>query len=436
MKIIHSFWSKPAFHGVQNYENSRKFGGWLSYKYFLLSTCFSCLTLRKYHKKITLYTDTRGSDIFINQLNLPYDDVCLLLDELEHQDHRLWVLGKLKVINLQSEPFLHVDNDVFIWNALSEDFLRSSLIAQSRHLLPAPYKRNLSEVFANFSHIPRCLNNVPAADSLIANIGIIGGTDIDFFQEYCSTAYRFLENNSENLAKINIGGFNQILDEYLFTCLAQEKTQKINFLIDNVNYNNPNVETYEHVLRFHLVPIIDKYIHVVGLAKQSNYACEQLELRLKYEFPGEYKKIVKVIDTLHPDLTMNEETVVIEHRQKQLYKSIHKLYTCSIDELEETKIQLVNKLQIIEPKDKNSIDVKYMAQVVEPITGKESYKELSGANNILLYFDSPISVKELIEAINESEEPIDKTELKQLKSDIMSVVLEKIIISGQLKYVE
>src|SRR5437867_638827 len=113
MKIIQSFWSKPAFHNFQNYDNSRKFGGWLDYKSFLTSIAFSCLTLKKYNGSITLYTDDAGYDIFINQLKLPYDDVHLTLNELAEEDHRLWILGKLKAINAQSEPFLHVDNDIF-----------------------------------------------------------------------------------------------------------------------------------------------------------------------------------------------------------------------------------------------------------------------------------------------------------------------------------
>ena len=120
MNIIQSYWSKPAFHKNQDFSNNRKFGGWLSYKYFLYSLCFSCLTIKRHHKTLDLYTDDDGYDLFINKLKLPYDNVLVILNELNGEDHRLWVLGKLKAILLQDHPFIHVDNDVFLWDSLPD----------------------------------------------------------------------------------------------------------------------------------------------------------------------------------------------------------------------------------------------------------------------------------------------------------------------------
>ncbi|HEY6900432.1 MAG TPA: DUF6734 family protein, partial [Puia sp.] len=136
MKILHSFWSKPAFHEQQEYENSRKFGGWLNYKYFLLSSCYSCLTARRHHKAIDLYTDSKGYDLFIDMLNLPYNDVSTSLDELTDKDHQLWVLGKLRAIEQQRSPFIHIDNDVFLWDRLPLRSDSSFLIAQGPVPMP------------------------------------------------------------------------------------------------------------------------------------------------------------------------------------------------------------------------------------------------------------------------------------------------------------
>ncbi len=434
MKIIHSFWSKPSFHNQQNFENARKFGGWLSYKYFLLSTCFSCLTLKRYHQEVDLYTDTKGFNIFINQLALPYDHVSLVLDDLEHEDHRLWVLGKLKVIKLQDEPFIHVDNDVFVWKPLFGSHSENRLIAQSEHLLPSTYKRNLEGVFEHLDYIPPCLQEKPTTDTMITNIGIIGGSDIDFFQEYCDTAYGFLEKNLKDIEKINVGGFNQIMDEYLFTCLAKAKKQEIQYFIDNVDRRNPRKDPYEHVLRFHLTPLIDKYIHVVGIAKQNQYACEQLELRLQYEFPDHYEKIVDVLKDNYPDLIKDNLSNMAKQREKKLLAAINKLYTDDLTKIENTKIQLAQNIKIVEMQGASGGESKYVKQVQDPVTGKETHYELIGSDNMLAYFASPISIKELLEEARQ-EHGMDAQEHNKLKFKLLDVVLEKIIVNRTLEFV-
>lgn len=433
MKIVHSFWSKPSFHGNQNYENSRKFGGWLSYKYFLLSTCFSCLTLRKHHGQVDFYSDSKGEEVFIKQLDLPYSNVSTVLNELEGEDHRLWVLGKLKVIKLQTKPFIHVDNDVFIWESLPINMLSNSLLAQSKHLLPSAYKSNLKGVFDNFNHIPKCLAKVPTNSTTIANIGIIGGTNIDFFQEYCETAYKFLNENLENLPKINIGGFNQIMDEYLFTCLANELEHDVRFFINNTQCDNPNIDPYQHVLRFHLVPLIDKYIHVVGTAKQNAYACEQLELRLKYQFPEYYKRISEAIRNFYPDLMAIDSYESIRNRERQVYKAISVISTHNIEEISKMKFQLIDDLVLLESKDEHGIS--YSARTMNLITGEESYEKLHGSDTILAYFNSPVSINELLEIFENDYGLVEQNEFQQLKENVISTVLEKFVISNQLKLV-
>src|ERR1041384_5351568 len=66
MKIIQSFWSKPSFHSMQNYTNARRFGGWLNFRYFMISTALSCLTIRKHQGNIDLVTDDNGKGLFID----------------------------------------------------------------------------------------------------------------------------------------------------------------------------------------------------------------------------------------------------------------------------------------------------------------------------------------------------------------------------------
>lgn len=123
LKIVHSFWSKPAFDDHQDYYNSRQTAGWLNLRYFLLSSCLSCLTAIRHHKRIELHTDQKGYDYLIDLLQLPYNDVYLSLNDLNHLDHRLWVQAKFKAFKLQKEPFIHIDNDVYLWKELFQTVL-------------------------------------------------------------------------------------------------------------------------------------------------------------------------------------------------------------------------------------------------------------------------------------------------------------------------
>src|SRR5690606_16040331 len=151
MKIIQSFWSKPSFHDKQDYTNARKFGGWLNFRYFLISTSFSCLTLRKHHKQIELYTDAVGHEIFINTLKLPYDDISLALNQLDNEDHKLWILGKVMAIRMQTRPFIHVDNDAYLWKQLPVSSDPHYLIAESVAPMSADYRSSMNRVSANSS---------------------------------------------------------------------------------------------------------------------------------------------------------------------------------------------------------------------------------------------------------------------------------------------
>tara|TARA_R110002049_G_scaffold65035_1_gene170966 strand:+ start:99402 stop:100688 length:1287 start_codon:yes stop_codon:yes gene_type:complete len=427
MDIIQSFWSKPAFHENQNFKNNRKFGGWLEYKYFLMSNCLSFLTLNKYHSKVKLYTDSKGYDIFINQLGLPYHDVSLVLDELKNEDHRLWVLGKLKTIALQEKPFIHVDNDIYIWDALPVKNETDYLIAQSKHPVPKTYQDSLLEVNKHFVNVPKQLKKNVFEYENIVNIGLLGGNDISFFQNYCTKAYSFLEVNKSNLEKINIGSFNQILDEFFISCLLNER-KNVCYYIDS----SKESVAYDSVLRFHLVPIIDKYIHLVGFAKQNKFACQQLELRLKYEFPDAHKKVISVLQSSGLAENMDAYDSLKENRT---YKAIKKLYTSELGDIKNTKIQLYDNFKLKIKKNESELNEdSYILIEKNPFSKKEIQTNLKNRDKLLFYFEEPTSINEVIENIGNDMEGLSFKEQMDIEENILDIIFEKIILLGILEF--
>ena len=111
MKIIQSFWTGNKNSLTDSY-------GWLLPIFNYLSWIISCNQLRRYYDDVTLVTDSQGYDVLINKLHLPYTDVIVSLDCLNHYNPNLWALAKIKAYQSIKEPFIHVDGDVFIWTKI------------------------------------------------------------------------------------------------------------------------------------------------------------------------------------------------------------------------------------------------------------------------------------------------------------------------------
>ena len=339
MKIIQSFWSKPAFHSVQNYSNARKFGGWLNFRYFLISAAYSCLTIRKHNKKVYLYTDTQGEELMSDLLRLPFEDISLSLNDLDNEDHRLWIRGKMHVIEQQKEPFIHVDNDIYTWEPFPSP---PGFIVQSRFPIWGEYKLSLNEIFANFEYIPECLQERPSEKTTVANVGLIGGHDIDFFQKFCDTSRNLLERNRKFLPLIDVGGFNQMMEEYLFTSMLRYEKKDVFYLMESFNTRFPPSH-----LNFSLVPVVYKYIHLIGRHKQSAFACEQLELRLKYEFPEHYDRVLEVVR----ELNIVDETKTDDVRRTRILRALQVFYDHDLDAIRKMKVCIRPGTEVIQLND-------------------------------------------------------------------------------------
>lgn len=421
MKIIQSLWTKPALNN-QEYENSRMYGGWINYKYFIMSTCLSCLTARRYYKQVELYTDNYGYNLFIDQLDLPYSYANQMLNELDSENSRLWVLGKLKTIEIQQEPFIHMDNDIYLWQKLHSSSKSKFLLAQNLLTVPLPYLRSLKEIHDNFQFIPNCLKITPTSNDTLANIGILGGNNNEFFKEYCNTAFQLLSKNKDKLNLINLGIFNQILDEYLFICLAREKGLTVKYQIEDKFEQDP----MQAVLRFNLVPFLDKYIHLVGIAKKNKLACEQLELRLKYEFPKVHEKALAFIRDTNPEMVYEPKGERIKNNN--ILNIFNIIYNRSLEEILEMPLKLQKEFEII-IKNESGNNSKFFLQ--KNSNDKVLFlRELTGASELLMYFTSPTSINNLIEGLDR--ESID---YEYLKFKLIDLVTESIVTENILEFV-
>ena len=296
MKIVQSYWSRPA--NGQAVEGGRRTGGWASQRYQCLGMALSCLLLRRFYDQVELVTDELGKALLIDALGLPYTSVRVCLNALDHYPHSLWALPKLYAYGLQQEPFIHVDSDFFAWAPFGAAIEQAPLIAQSPEQDGnGVYARSLAKLARTLPRLSPLVTECHALPDgpLAVNAGILGGNDLAFIQEYVRSAFALVDDNLDALRQDEQAGrHNIILEQYLFHQLALVQGKPIAYAIPKLGHD------FIELLKLDQVPNIVSYVHLIGGAKAFSINCEQIEHRLRYEFPQEYRRLCRSIGQLGP----------------------------------------------------------------------------------------------------------------------------------------
>jgi hypothetical protein len=415
MKIIQSFWSKPFFKENDDL-NARFKGGWLSANFFFYSCLLSCLKFKQYYGEVSLYTDDLGKELLIDKLEIPYSKVLLDLNSLQNYPPELWALGKILSYSVQDTPFIHADTDVFVWDKFSQQLLEADLLAQNFEFNFPKYKEVLEIALTEFQNFSR--DSFPmyeqTNDVFAFNAGIIGGNNISFFKEFKSKVFQIIDDNLDKLNKIDLGVFNMVYEQMLGFELAQKKQFEISFLKPKMN------EAFTNVMKFHLVPIKENYIHSVGYAKKSIEMCEQLKYRLKYEFPLEYEKLNQNL-TKH-NLSSKAEILDDEKRFDFLSKIYDWLGKSSWEAVLETKFQLSKTTRLNEISD-DEIEIYYYS----PQHKTEQKLEMEDWDFLLLFFHEQNTINKITVEISKDESFMANITLEELKEKIFSFVMDRCI---------
>lgn len=285
MKIIQSFWS-----GNKGSLLKDSFG-WLTPEHHIISWCLSSNLLAKFYD-VELYTDKVGYDLFIDKLQLPYCKVHVVMDDLNEYDNNLWALSKIYAYSLQNEPFLHVDGDVFIWERFSDKLIQGNLIAQNLESATDYYEKIMVELEKELCYFPNeIILDRKKNNSIYAyNAGIFGGHNIDFYKNYTTKSFEFVDKNLNDLANINITNFNIFFEQYLFYCLAKE--QKVECYFKEVIEDNG----YNGFGNFEDVPFEKTFLHLLGVFKRDRNTCRKMSQKLLSEFPQAYVNVLNLFN--------------------------------------------------------------------------------------------------------------------------------------------
>jgi hypothetical protein len=199
MKAVWSLWTKPL--------RAKRRAGWLTPKYHLLSWVLSVELVSRHYPETCLITDDEGAAMLVDGLGLRFGTVDLGLNALADHDPDWWAIGKLYAYAAQEEPFVHIDNDVFLWERLPKTLEQAAVFAQHPEVTPygASFYRPESieyDIRCHGGWMPTEFEHcMPIGGQLkAANCGIVGGTRTDFVRYYAEQAIRFIEHPANQKA--------------------------------------------------------------------------------------------------------------------------------------------------------------------------------------------------------------------------------------------
>jgi len=297
MKIIQSFWTKPFLAESSNVGGSRMNGGWPHRMLNYCSWALSCLQLRTFYDSVELVTDRLGKEILIDTLQLPYTKVHVELDNLHAVHHGMWAIGKLYAYQMQQEPFIHVDNDVFIWAAFDDEFCRGSVVAQNFQYETSSYSNTFQDMLRDFPCIPDYFRQYDQMQFVpCINAGVLGGNDIDFIQRYVSEALTFIDGNRCQIDdRLNSAGFedvNVICEQVMLYAFAMAQKKGVSCLFPGHKDVPPGIGLFQEA------PNNKQFVHCLGNYKKFRIVYAFLENRLRTAFPSYYKRINDLISTI------------------------------------------------------------------------------------------------------------------------------------------
>lgn len=225
MIAVYSFWSKP-YH---------KFGGgYWNDRHLLSSLAFSALCAKPYFGKTVMYCSEELTGVF-HRLQI-FDEIIPCFTEIESIPEKHWAVSKMLVYSKQTEPFLHIDNDVYFLKPPPAHIYRMPLMAQSvethedfghnydqqilavdrQTIYPKYWVKNWIEEHERlklpFSH----------------NAGVLGGNHIDHIREYALTGIDYMMEYGHVLPDINT-----TIEQAYFAMYAAKHNIRVGGYIDS-----------------------------------------------------------------------------------------------------------------------------------------------------------------------------------------------------------
>lgn len=292
MKAIWSFWTRP--------DQYRRLA-WPSERQHLLSLLLSLETVRRHYPRTTLYTDTPGAKLLADVIGFEFDNISPSLDAIEECNPSWWSLAKLHACRLQGEPFIHFDNDVFLWRRFPERIESAQVLAQNpedftlgtSYYRPEKFDRALSACGGWAPEEWEWYASIGGARRRAACCGVFGGNNLEFIRHYANTAFALAENprNQPGWARLNKESSDNLLfEQYLLSACVNYHQGRAGSPFRDIDIQYL-FSRQDEAFSSHAAAALG-YTHLIG-AKRNHHVAERLQRRVEREYPECYERIVQ-----------------------------------------------------------------------------------------------------------------------------------------------
>lgn len=250
----------------------------------------SATLLSKVFEKTIFYCDDISKKIFIDELNFPFSEVRNSLRDIVPDKLKgpLWAMGKVKAYELTREPFIHIDQDVFLFKHLPQDLLYKDIVSESSTSFfldskirnegayqPDYYKEKLKWVPKDL------LENFDKKFHKIGCFGIFGGNDFNSINKSSRISLE-IANNPDNLLAIQDFEKDGIcasssFEEYFLSSYLSILNKDITFLLNSKKKNREDDDLGYH--------------HLIGMNKKNPFKQLGFRKKLLEINPSLYKRI-------------------------------------------------------------------------------------------------------------------------------------------------
>jgi len=293
MKYIHSLWSTPSID--KNFDNKydEKYLIKNFYSYFL-----SALLIKKLGYEIELYCDKNAYDIYSL---IPYDKIHIIDFDDDGISSKFWIWGKIKTHALMTEPYVHIDGDVFLFRDIIGDNLingKFSAVVQS-----VENEKTIGNLF--FDLYVNCINPFKNFDHGIDwekygcyayNCGVVGFNDMKLKNDYTNKVKEILFDISNS----NEFQYNRRKYEGMFL-LAEQSL--LYYVLKENNIEPFEIIPYSSIIEhgfdrehwYSTLPSKIGYSHLLGYSKYRSDIIEKIKFKIQKFFP-EHSQIISAFE--------------------------------------------------------------------------------------------------------------------------------------------
>lgn len=264
-----------------------------------MSWALSCMSLREHYSDVALYADSEAAHMLVDTLRLPYSEVVVCYDGFDCLTCH-WALVKVRTYSLQTEPFLHIDGDIYLPHPIPGETLDGRLIVQNKEWCSKYY----GDMIERFLSVPglklseRFRSVLTGNDIPSCNLGFCGGSDLKFFGRFCGEVFKFFRDNDFNGERFRYDDIsaNVVYEQIFFSIMARDAGIPIGTVYPKTVRDNGYMEQ-----EFCDLAHYDsrQFIHVLDGHKRTRRVCNMVERTLFRKYPDVWRRVMDVFPGRH-----------------------------------------------------------------------------------------------------------------------------------------